>query len=177
MTSGDDLRDVMLYPHPHPHPAGLLVLADWYHLEMIRRNTCLEHPHPAGLLVFADWYHLETIRSVRFYDDNTRAWWDAATGELQGACHAHRPAGGAGEAACLSAAPAAPRQWWLTPGASRGRTQGLSAPTQTTAPCGLLSATQLSSAQRSAERAPAASHLVRPPSPLPPIQAAPTCPP
>ena len=34
----------------------------------------------AGLLVFADWYHLDTIHKLRFFDDNTRSWWDAATG-------------------------------------------------------------------------------------------------
>ena len=34
----------------------------------------------AGLLVFADWYHLESIQKLRFYDDNTRSWWEAATG-------------------------------------------------------------------------------------------------
>ena len=37
-------------------------------------------PPVAGLLVFADWYHLESIQNLRFYDDNTRSWWDAATG-------------------------------------------------------------------------------------------------
>jgi hypothetical protein len=30
--------------------------------------------------VFADWYHLESIQRLRFYDDNTRSWWEAATG-------------------------------------------------------------------------------------------------
>lgn len=35
----------------------------------------------AALLVFAEWYHLETIGKLRFYDDNTRSWWDAATGD------------------------------------------------------------------------------------------------
>lgn len=33
-----------------------------------------------GLIVFADWYDLETMKGVRFYDDNTRSWWEAATG-------------------------------------------------------------------------------------------------
>lgn len=37
-------------------------------------------PLHAGLLVFADWYHLDTIHKLRFFDDNTRSWWDAATG-------------------------------------------------------------------------------------------------
>lgn len=35
---------------------------------------------PAGLLIFADWYHLESVKKLRFFDDNTRSWWEAATG-------------------------------------------------------------------------------------------------
>lgn len=34
-----------------------------------------------GLVIFADWYHEDTVRKLRFFDDNTRSWWDAATGE------------------------------------------------------------------------------------------------
>lgn len=33
-----------------------------------------------GLLVFADWYDVENVKKMRFYDDNTRSWWEAATG-------------------------------------------------------------------------------------------------
>ena len=33
-----------------------------------------------GLAVFADWYDKDTIAKMRFYDDNTRTWWDAVTG-------------------------------------------------------------------------------------------------
>ena len=33
-----------------------------------------------GLMVFADWYDLKVIDQMRFYDDNTRSWWDAVTG-------------------------------------------------------------------------------------------------
>lgn len=33
-----------------------------------------------GLIVFADWYDLDLIRKLRFFDDNTRSWWDAVTG-------------------------------------------------------------------------------------------------
>jgi membrane-bound transcription factor site-1 protease len=36
--------------------------------------------HGLGLLVFADWYELESVKKMRFYDDNTRSWWEAATG-------------------------------------------------------------------------------------------------
>jgi hypothetical protein len=34
----------------------------------------------AGLLVFGEWYDEETLNKLRFYDDNTRSWWEAATG-------------------------------------------------------------------------------------------------
>ena len=33
-----------------------------------------------SLIVLADWYDLEVVKKVRFYDDNTRSWWDAVTG-------------------------------------------------------------------------------------------------
>ena len=33
-----------------------------------------------GLIVFADWYDVDSVRKMRFYDDNTRGWWEAATG-------------------------------------------------------------------------------------------------
>lgn len=33
-----------------------------------------------GLMVFADWYDLAAVKKMRFYDDNTRSWWDAVTG-------------------------------------------------------------------------------------------------
>jgi len=36
--------------------------------------------HGLGLLVYADWYELESVKKMRFYDDNTRSWWEAATG-------------------------------------------------------------------------------------------------
>ncbi|KAL4525136.1 hypothetical protein Ndes2526A_g07218 [Nannochloris sp. 'desiccata'] len=36
--------------------------------------------HGLGLLVYADWYEVETVKKMRFYDDNTRSWWEAATG-------------------------------------------------------------------------------------------------
>ena len=48
-----------------------------------RARCPLSHP---GLLVFADWYHLESIKKLRFYDDNSRSWWEAATGGLGGKC-------------------------------------------------------------------------------------------
>lgn len=47
-------------------------------------NMCMPPDHCAGLIVFADWYDLETMKGVRFYDDNTRSWWEAATGGRQG---------------------------------------------------------------------------------------------
>jgi membrane-bound transcription factor site-1 protease len=33
-----------------------------------------------GLMIFADWFDEGVIRQMRFYDDNTRSWWDAVTG-------------------------------------------------------------------------------------------------
>lgn len=33
-----------------------------------------------GLIVFADWYHVETMIKMKFFDDNTRSWWTPATG-------------------------------------------------------------------------------------------------
>ena len=36
--------------------------------------------HGLGLLVYADWYDLDSVKKMRFYDDNTRSWWEAATG-------------------------------------------------------------------------------------------------
>ena len=36
--------------------------------------------HGLGLIIFSDWYDLETLRNLRFYDDNTRSWWESATG-------------------------------------------------------------------------------------------------
>ena len=33
-----------------------------------------------GLIVFSEWYDSDMISKLRFYDDNTRSWWDAATG-------------------------------------------------------------------------------------------------
>ena len=33
-----------------------------------------------GVVIFADWYDVEAVKKMRFYDDNTRSWWNAATG-------------------------------------------------------------------------------------------------
>ena len=33
-----------------------------------------------SLIVLADWYSEPALKSVRFFDDNTRSWWEAATG-------------------------------------------------------------------------------------------------
>jgi membrane-bound transcription factor site-1 protease len=52
-----------------------------YHLTAANMSALQHAPNPCtGLLVFAEWYDLDTIRRLRFYDDNTRSWWDAATG-------------------------------------------------------------------------------------------------
>ena len=31
--------------------------------------------------MFGEWYDEETMQKLRFYDDNTRSWWETATGE------------------------------------------------------------------------------------------------
>ena len=31
-------------------------------------------------MVLADWYSEKALKSVRFFDDNTRSWWEAVTG-------------------------------------------------------------------------------------------------
>ncbi|KAJ3683096.1 hypothetical protein LUZ60_013323 [Juncus effusus] len=33
-----------------------------------------------GLIVFAEWYHLETMVKMTFFDENTRSWWTPITG-------------------------------------------------------------------------------------------------
>lgn len=45
----------------------------------------MEQPHAQppplpGLIVFADWYDVDLVKKAAFYDDNTRSWWQAATG-------------------------------------------------------------------------------------------------
>ncbi|EFN59013.1 hypothetical protein CHLNCDRAFT_33771 [Chlorella variabilis] len=62
---------------------GSLLVVDsedeWYPEEVAKLAADVEG-QGLGLLVFADWYHLESIQRLRFYDDNTRSWWEAATG-------------------------------------------------------------------------------------------------
>ena len=41
-----------------------------------------------GLIVFAEWYNVDIMAKMRFFDDNTRAWWTPITGEAAGAQHA-----------------------------------------------------------------------------------------
>ena len=66
---------------------------------------------PPGLLIFADWYHEESIKKLRFFDDNTRSWWDAATGEaLVGSVRA-------GLRCCMVVAPLGPPVARLPPAA------------------------------------------------------------
>ena len=33
-----------------------------------------------SIIVFGEWFSEAAIKSTRFYDDNTRSWWDAVTG-------------------------------------------------------------------------------------------------
>eukprot|EP00887_Chlorella_sp_A99_P005260 scaffold1.g5260.t1 len=53
---------------------------DEFYLEEVNKLEADVREHGLGLLVFADWYHPETVAQMRFYDDNTRSWWEAATG-------------------------------------------------------------------------------------------------
>ena len=33
-----------------------------------------------GLILFPEWYNTATMSRMRFFDDNTRSWWEPATG-------------------------------------------------------------------------------------------------
>jgi membrane-bound transcription factor site-1 protease len=55
-------------------------LEDEYHMEEVEKLKEDVETHGLGLIVFADWYHLETMVKMRFFDDNTRSWWTPATG-------------------------------------------------------------------------------------------------
>ncbi|CAM6083630.1 unnamed protein product [Calypogeia fissa] len=55
-------------------------LEDEYHVEEIEKLRDDVETHGLGLIVFADWYHLDTMVKMRFFDDNTRSWWTPATG-------------------------------------------------------------------------------------------------
>ncbi len=62
---------------------GVLLIVDseeeFYAEEVAKLETDVKEKG-MGLAVFADWYDLDTIRDMRFYDDNTRTWWEAVTG-------------------------------------------------------------------------------------------------
>lgn len=62
---------------------GALLVVDseeeFYPEEVVRIGQAVRQ-EGLGLLVFADWYHVDTMRSLRFYDDNTRSWWTPITG-------------------------------------------------------------------------------------------------
>lgn len=64
----------------HMHDAQLAIAIACYGALLLHCLMPTPLPPSAGLLVFADWYHLDTIHKLRFFDDNTRSWWDAATG-------------------------------------------------------------------------------------------------
>ena len=62
---------------------GMLLVVDseeeFYAEEVAKLETDVKEKG-MGLAIFADWYDLDTIRDMRFYDDNTRTWWEAVTG-------------------------------------------------------------------------------------------------
>lgn len=62
---------------------GALMIVDSeeeFYPEEIDKVTADVTERGLGLLIAADWYDLETIHKMRFYDDNTRSWWEAVTG-------------------------------------------------------------------------------------------------
>ncbi len=58
-------------------------LEDDYYPEEIQKLTRDVRELGLGLVVFGEWYNVDTMRKLRFYDDNTRSWWEAATGGWQ----------------------------------------------------------------------------------------------
>ena len=62
---------------------GTLLIVDseeeFYAEEVAKLETDVKEKG-MGLAIFADWYDADTIRDMRFYDDNTRTWWEAVTG-------------------------------------------------------------------------------------------------
>lgn len=62
---------------------GILMIVDpeeeFYKEEITKLRSDVEK-YGLGLVVFADWYELGSVKNTRFYDDNTRSWWEAATG-------------------------------------------------------------------------------------------------
>lgn len=55
-------------------------LEDEYHAEEVKKLENDVKFLGLGLIVFADWYHLETMTKMKFFDDNTRSWWTPVTG-------------------------------------------------------------------------------------------------
>jgi len=66
-----------------PEQYGSLLIVDAeeeYYPEEVAKLAADVKDKGLGLIVFGEWYDLDTMRQLRFYDDNTRSWWDAATG-------------------------------------------------------------------------------------------------
>lgn len=54
-------------------------VAGW--LTYMHSLSCLQDIEAGlGLLLFPEWYSLDAMARMRFFDDNTRTWWTAATG-------------------------------------------------------------------------------------------------
>ncbi|GIL57416.1 hypothetical protein Vafri_12651 [Volvox africanus] len=66
-----------------PTQYGALLVVDseeeWYPDEIAALEAAVSKLG-LNLLVFADWYNLASLDQMRFFDDNTRSWWDPATG-------------------------------------------------------------------------------------------------
>jgi membrane-bound transcription factor site-1 protease len=50
-------------------------LEDEYYDEEIEKLKEDVETGGLGLIVFADWYHVDTMVKMKFFDDNTRSWW------------------------------------------------------------------------------------------------------
>ncbi|EFJ52617.1 hypothetical protein VOLCADRAFT_85780 [Volvox carteri f. nagariensis] len=66
-----------------PTQYGALLVVDseeeWYPEEVTALHEAVSE-YGLNLLVFADWYNLASLDQMRFFDDNTRRWWNPATG-------------------------------------------------------------------------------------------------
>ena len=53
--------------------------AEYSPLEASKLRADVIH-HGLSVIVLADWYNAAVAKSLRFYDDNTHAWWTPITG-------------------------------------------------------------------------------------------------
>ncbi|KAJ7567087.1 hypothetical protein O6H91_02G131800 [Diphasiastrum complanatum] len=75
-----DVRNDILDWHENYGSLLMVDLEDEFYDEEIEKLKDDVENHGLGLIVFADWYHVETMIKMKFFDDNTRSWWTPATG-------------------------------------------------------------------------------------------------